>query len=146
MNSSLTKVQITKEQRTKLTRTSKVQSKRFARQLANYALGKKGDKVLIMDLRKLTSMTDFFVICSGDSEAQVKAITDHIEEKMKKRKIYPLNREGYTNLKWVLLDYFDVIMHVFHKDTRNFYNLESLWGDAKIESIIDKPAAGSSQK
>ena len=79
MNSSLTKVQITKEPRAKVTRISK----RLARQLANYALGKKGGEVLIMDLRKLTSMTDFFVICSGDSEVQVKAITDHIEEKMK---------------------------------------------------------------
>lgn len=138
MESGIKEVRDTKETRIKARTTKKGQSKRLAKQLANYALEKKADEILILDLRKLTSMTDFFVICSGDSDVQVKAIIDHIEEKMKKRKLKSLNREGYTNLKWVLLDYVDVVLHVFLKETRNFYNLESFWGDAKIEKISDE--------
>lgn len=117
--------------------TRKPSTKRLARQIANYVLEKKAHDVLIMDLRKLTSMTDFFVLCSADSGVQVKAIVDNVEEKMKKRRIRAWHREGYQNLKWVLLDYVDVVVHVFHKDTREFYSLESLWGDAKTEAIPD---------
>ena len=127
-----------KEQKTRPAVSRKPSTKRLARRIANYLLEKKAQDVLIMDLRKLTTMTDFFILCSGDSNVQVKAIVDNVEEKMKKRKIRAWHREGYQNLNWVLLDYVDVVVHIFHKDTRDFYCLESLWGDAKIETISDE--------
>ena len=112
-------------------------AKRLARQLAKISLEKKAFDVLIMDLRKLTGITDFFVLCSADSDTQVKAIVDHIIDEMEKRQQEVWHVEGYENLHWVLLDYVDVVVHVFHKNTRAFYNLENLWGDAKMEAIED---------
>lgn len=94
-----------------------------------------------MDLRKITTMTDFFVICSGDSDTQVKAIADAVMEGMKAKGIQTWHIEGFMALHWVLLDYVDVVVHIFHKDTRNFYGLERLWGDAKFEYVEDNPAA-----
>ena len=92
-----------------------------------------------MDLRKLTSMTDFFVICSADSDIQVKAIAGAVQEGLEQKALAPWHTEG-GSANWVLLDYVDVVLHVFHKNTRSFYNLEKLWGDAKIERVKDEPA------
>lgn len=90
-----------------------------------------------MDLRKLTSVTDFFVICSADSDVQIKAIADAVEDGLLPKGISPWHREaGSPN--WVLLDYVDVVLHIFHKDTRPYYNLEKLWGDATIDRIGEK--------
>ena len=111
--------------------------KRLAKRLAKYSLEKKAFDIVILDLRKLTTMTDFFVLCSADSDNQVKAIADHIKGEMKKRNIKPWHIEGYGQLRWVLMDFVDVIVHIFHKSAREFYNLEGLWGDAKIEIIED---------
>jgi len=121
-------------------------AKQLAREIANLTLTKKASDVAILDLRKITTMTDFFVICSGDSDTQVKAIADAVMEGMEKKGVRAWHNEGYTALNWVLLDYVDVVVHIFHKNTRNFYNLERLWGDAKFEYIEDKPATGQSQK
>ena len=130
------------EQAEKRTRTKTVRasgrSKRLARQLAKYTLEKKAYDVMILDLRKLTDITDFFVLCSADSDTQVKAIVDHIDEKMRRRKMKPWHVEGYENLRWVLLDYVDVVVHVFLRETREYYSLETLWGDAKTEVITDE--------
>ncbi|HHM24203.1 MAG TPA: ribosome silencing factor [Bacteroidetes bacterium] len=112
-------------------------SRRLARQLAKYTLEKKAYDVMILDLRKLTDVTDFFVLCSADSDTQVKAIVDHIDEKMRRRKLRPWHVEGYENLRWVLLDFVDVVVHVFQRETREFYSLETLWGDAKTEIVED---------
>lgn len=112
--------------------------KRLARRLAKYSLEKKAYDVIVMDLRKLTTMTDFFVLCSADSETQVKAIVDHINQKMGKHNIKPWHIEGYEQLRWVLLDFVDVVVHVFQRQVREFYNLEGLWGDAKTEIIEDQ--------
>ena len=90
-----------------------------------------------MDLRKLTDMTDFFVICSADSDVQVKAVADAIAEGTDSIGISAWHSEGLTHRQWVLLDYVDVVVHVFHKEVRKFYALEKLWGDAKIEVIED---------
>lgn len=90
-----------------------------------------------MDLREITSMTDFFVVCSGDSDIQVNAIADGVDEGLEKQGARPWHREaGSTN--WILLDYVDVVLHVFHKHTRAFYSLEKLWGDAKIQRLSDE--------
>ena len=112
--------------------------KRLANKLAKFTLEKKASNVVLMDLRKLTSMTDFFVVCSADSDTQVKAIVDHIKDQMKKQNIKVWHTEGYEKLRWVLMDFVDVIVHVFLKDVRDFYNLENLWGDAKAELVQDK--------
>lgn len=112
--------------------------KRLAKRLANYSLEKKATEVTVMDLRKITTMTDFFVLCTADSDTQVKAIVDHIREKMKEKNVRPWHVEGYEQLRWVLLDFVDVVVHVFQKDVRQFYNLEGLWGDAKVELIQDE--------
>lgn len=112
--------------------------KTLHRQIAELALTKKAKDVAILDLRKLTSMTDYFVICTGESETQVKAIADAIESGMEELGERAWHKEGLQNLQWVLLDYVDVVVHVFHKDARLFYGLEKLWGDARIQKVIDE--------
>lgn len=107
--------------------------------IARLALTKKAQDVMTMDLRGLTSMTDFFVVCSGDSDIQVKAIADAVEDGMETRGSPPWHRESGSS-NWILLDFVDVVLHVFHKNTRPYYNLEKLWGDAAILAITDEPS------
>lgn len=112
-------------------------SKILARKIARLTLTKKASDVLLMDLRRLTSMTDFFVVCSTDSDTQVKAIADAVVEGLEKEGIKVWHNEGVSQLRWVLLDYVDVVVHIFQKRIREFYNLEKLWGDAKFEGVED---------
>ena len=84
-------------------------------------------------------MTDFFVVCSADSDVQVKAIADAISDGTDKLGIPKWHSEGVTQRQWILLDYVDIVVHVFHREARKFYGLEKLWADAKIEKIVDKP-------
>ncbi len=110
---------------------------------------KKGFDVNVLDIRSLTSMSDYFVICSADSETQVKAIADEVEKSLKDDGIKIWHKEGYKALSWVLMDYVDVVVHVFKKDARSFYNLEKLWGDAVITEVEDpalKPPAPVKRK
>ncbi|RMD92819.1 MAG: ribosome silencing factor [Calditrichaeota bacterium] len=113
-------------------------SKTLARKIAKLSLEKKASNILILDLRRLTTITDFFVICTGESNTQVKAITDHIHEQLKKLRISPWHIEGYANQEWILMDYVNVVAHIFQPEVREFYGLERLWGDAKIEEINDE--------
>lgn len=100
-------------------------------------LEKKAIDVVLMDLREVKhAIADYFVICSGNSDTQIDAISESIEEEIHKHvKQNPWKREGKQNKEWVLLDYVDVVAHVFNKEKRNFYGLEELWGDAKISHI-----------
>lgn len=100
---------------------------------------KKGKDVVKIDLRKLENrITDFFVICHGTSFTQVDSICDSVEDNVRKeRSAKPWHVEGLDNCFWVLLDYGDVVVHVFLEEYRNFYSLESLWADAKIETVED---------
>ena len=111
--------------------------KTLAKKIAQLALTKKAHNVSILDLRNITDMTDFFVICSADSDVQVKAISDAITEGSEKLGVSAWHREGISQRQWVLLDYVDVVAHVFHREARRFYALEKLWGDAKIEIVED---------
>ncbi len=113
--------------------------KTLAKKIAALALTKKASRVVIMDLRKLTDMTDFFVVCSGDSDVQVKAIADAIIDGTENAGIDVWHKEGLSQRQWILLDYVDVVVHVFHKEARKYYALEKLWGDAKFEEIQDEP-------
>ena len=98
------------------------------------ALDKKAEQLVVLDLTKSSAFTDFFVICTGTNRRQVQAIADAVEEAIGKRGTKPAIVEGYDRGDWVLLDYFDFIVHVFMPASREFYNLERLWGDAeKIE-------------
>ncbi|GAB2616244.1 ribosome silencing factor [Belliella aquatica] len=98
---------------------------------------RKASDIVIMDLREVkNSMTDFFVVCSGTSNTQVEAIADAIEEEVIKTcKEKPWRTEGKNNNQWVLMDYFNVVTHIFLKDQREFYGIEELWGDAKFTYI-----------
>lgn len=94
------------------------------------ALGKKALDPVVLDLRQLTSITDYFIICSGQSNRQASAIADFIHLTLKEQDINPLSIEGFKEGHWVILDYGYVIIHVFHEPVREFYDLEGLWSDA----------------
>lgn len=94
------------------------------------ALDKKAEDVVVLDLRKASAFTDCFVICTGTNIRQVQAIADGVEEALRKKGLKPALVEGYQRGEWILIDYFDFIVHVFAPATREFYGLERLWGDA----------------
>jgi ribosome-associated protein len=91
-----------------------------------------------MDLRKVTDMTDFFIVCSADSDIQARAIADAVEAGTEKLGIPAWHQEGRSEAQWVLLDYIDIVVHIFHKEARKYYSLEKIWGDAKVEEIEDR--------
>jgi ribosome-associated protein len=104
------------------------------------ALDKKAADVVVLDLRNTSAFTDFFILCSGTSQRQVKAIADSVEETLRAAKVRPAHVEGYDRADWVLMDFFTFIVHVFTPQTRAFYALERLWGDAeKIEVKEESP-------
>lgn len=102
------------------------------------ALDKKAFDVLVLDLRNTPAFTDFFVICSGQSTRQVKAIADGVEEALRAARVRPAHIEGYDRAEWVLMDYFTFIVHVFTPQTRTFYSLERLWGDAERIEVSEE--------
>ncbi|MBV6420287.1 MAG: Ribosomal silencing factor RsfS [Ignavibacteriaceae bacterium] len=112
-------------------------STELANHIAEIIFTKKGFNVLKVDLRNLVTFTDYFVICSADSDVQVKAIADQVDKVLSDEGIRCWHREGLKALSWVLLDYVDVVVHIFKKDARDFYNLEKLWGDAPSEMMKD---------
>jgi ribosome-associated protein len=107
------------------------------------ALDKKAMDVVVLDLRNTPAFTDFFVLCSGQNQRQVKAIADAVEESLRAAKVRPAHVEGYDRAEWVLMDFFTFIVHVFTPQTRAFYSLERLWGDAERIDVSDEPPAGA---
>ena len=99
----------------------------------------KGKNILILDLRKIDEApADYFIICQGDSTTQIKAISDNIYKRVfLELGTKPYHREGFTESKWILVDYFDTIVHVFYPDTRKYYDLEDLWSDAAVQYFED---------
>lgn len=100
------------------------------RRAAELALDLKARQVVAMDLRGISSATDWFLVASGRSDVQVKAIADHVVEELRKEGHRPAHVEGLQGGRWVLVDYIDLVVHVFHPHARDFYQLENLWGDA----------------
>jgi ribosome-associated protein len=94
------------------------------------ALAKKAKNTIVLELKDLAVFTDYFVICSGESTTQVKAIAEYIETEFARNAIKPLSIEGLRYAHWVLMDYGDVIVHIFEEETRTYYELEKLWLDA----------------
>ena len=102
---------------------------------------KKAIDIKVLDISKVTTMADYFVICQGGSTTQMKAIADEIEEKLSEMGVKPFGREGMSTAYWILMDYSDVIIHIFSSESRSFYSIENLWSDAEnvdISHLIDE--------
>ena len=119
---------------TKTSPVATVTSSELAAQIAQLSLDMKGDQILSLDVKKLTSITDYFIICSADTDIQVKGIADFIRKNTFHK---PIRTEGYGQLNWVLLDYIDVIVHIFRTTERNYYEIEKLWADAPTTEYSD---------
>jgi ribosome-associated protein len=106
-----------------------------ARRAAQILLDNKANDVLLLDLRPVSDMTDFFIVASGTSDTHVRASAGHVVETLKKEGLAVHSVEGMEQGRWVLLDYVDFVVHVFHPTLRSFYQLERLWGDAPSVAV-----------
>ncbi|TAJ09232.1 MAG: ribosome silencing factor [Nitrospirae bacterium] len=119
------------------------ESKANALAIAQAALEKKADDVLVLDVAKLTSVADYLILCSGETERHVKAIADHIDQTLSGRRHPPLSMEGASTAQWILIDFGDVVAHIFRSDIRAHYGLEHLWADARqvrLPATLQTPA------
>lgn len=98
---------------------------------------KKGHDIRIIDINEVSSMGDYFIIADGSNKNQVQALCDNVEEFMHKAGAKLKNREGYSNGGWILLDYYDIIVHIFVEEERSFYDLEHIWRDGRLVSVGD---------
>ncbi len=119
-------------------------TKTTAKKVVSFALDKKAYDVLLMDVRKITTVTDFFIVCSGTSETQVKAIADSVIAQGKKYGLTVNHVEGYESRRWILIDMFEIVVHVFQPKVRSYYQLERLWGDAPTDRFGDESEAAAS--
>lgn len=108
-------------------------TKATAKKVVRFALEKKAFDIDLMDVRKITSVTDFFIVCTGTTDVHVKAIADSIVENCKKSDLPVYNVEGRESLRWVLIDLVEIVVHVFQPEVRSYYQLERLWGDAPTD-------------
>ena len=108
---------------------------------AELALDRKAQDVTLLDLRNLSSATDFFLIATGRSDTHVSAIADHVIDELKKEGVRPVGVEGLRGGRWVLVDYVDFVVHIFHPAAREFYQLERLWGDAPLQVLEPQQSA-----
>jgi ribosome-associated protein len=116
-------------------RSGSMRSSDLARRIAEIAADKKAVDIRLLDMREVVGYTDYFVICSGNTERQTKAIHDAIYQDLKdNEKLLPRRTEGEREARWILLDYLDTVVHIFTPDARAFYRLEQLWGEAPAES------------
>jgi ribosome-associated protein len=115
----------------------------IARAAAHAAADLKATDLVVLDLREVTDVTDFFVIASGTSDTHVRAVAEHITEELRKSGIRVHHAEGLQQGRWALLDFVDCVVHVFHPTLRQFYQLERLWGDATPLALEATPAGGS---
>ena len=110
---------------------------------AELAMERKAQELVVLDLRGISSATDYFLLGSGTSDIQVRSIAEHIIEELKKEGVRPGHVEGLEGGRWVLIDYIDFVVHVFHPQARSFYQLEGLWGDARRLDLEDTPPAST---
>ena len=121
-------------------RSKLIPSELLVHKVSEFALSKKAGDIHILDVRQQTTITDFFIICSGSTDIHVEAILDAILEGLEPE-TKPWHVEGRGAFYWVLIDYVDVVVHIFQQEARDFYQLERLWADAEMEVIEDKPEA-----
>ena len=100
-------------------------------------LDKKAVDITLIDVRGITTLTDYFIICTSDSDPQTRSIFNHIKDGLIIEKIKPWKTEGYEFLNWVIMDYVNFVIHIFNKETRDYYDFERLWADGKITKIKD---------
>jgi ribosome-associated protein len=117
--------------------TTTMDSTALAERIAEIAADKKAIDVRVLDLRGVVSYTDFFVVCSGNTERQTKAIHDAVHQELKQgpQRILPQRSEGEREARWILLDYLDCVVHIFTPEAREYYRLEHLWGEAPARSV-----------
>ncbi|MEP6708912.1 MAG: ribosome silencing factor [Verrucomicrobiota bacterium] len=120
------------------TRSPPITPEDLAKTCAELASNKKAEEIAVLDLREISTFTDYFVICSGTSEPHLKAIAGEIEARLREdHKVRPAAVDGFPASQWIVLDYLQVIVHVFHRDKRDFYSLEDLWSDAPRLTMAD---------
>lgn len=117
-----------------------------ARLAGRLALDKKGFDVRILKLKSISSVCDYFVIVSGSANVHVRAIAEGVEDGMRQDGHKPIMSEGVRQGNWVLLDYVDIVVHIFYEPTRRFYALEKLWGDAPVERLDEEPVRRGARK
>jgi ribosome-associated protein len=117
--------------------TSQIEMTPVLERASVLAADRKGADMLAMDLRGISNATDFFLLVSGTSDQHVRSIAEHIIEELKKEDVRPSHVEGLRAGRWVLIDYIDFVVHVFHPAARDFYQLERLWGDAPAQALDD---------
>lgn len=115
---------------------NQLQEEKYPEIIVKAADEKKARDMVVLDMRGVTLIADYFFICHGNSTTQVRAIADNIEEKLKEQGVMPLRREGVADAHWILLDYGHCVIHIFTEEDRNFYGLERLWGDAKRIDVL----------
>ena len=115
-----------------------------AKQIAKYAAEKKGENIILMDMRNALMMCDWFVLVTASSSRRLNAISNTIQDEMSKKRVFPAHVEGKNNPYWVLLDFQDVVVHLFHESIRDFYGLERLWSDVPVERVDSKCLAKTS--
>ncbi len=114
--------------------------KELANKIAAAASEKKAADILLLNMEGLSLVTDYYVICSASNSTLVKAVADNIEDKLGEQGVFPKHKEGYQEARWILLDFGDVVAHIFLEEERDFYNLEQLWADAPSEAFVDANA------
>ena len=119
----------------------KERSYELALKISELAKEKQAEDIVIMDVQEAAGFTNYFVIATGNSDVHLKTLTDHIEDSLSRYKVKVWHKEGYENLQWVLMDYIDVVVHLFDRETREYYDLETLWADAEKILVRDNDKA-----
>ena len=112
-----------------------INSNKIAKKISQLMLEKKAIDIKLINLNNITTLTDYFIICTSESDPQTRAIFNHIKDELLKDNIKPWKTEGYEHLQWVIMDYINFVVHIFNKETREYYNFERLWADADIIEV-----------
>jgi len=110
-----------------------LESNEMAAKIVSILEEKKAKDLNTIDIREISILADYFIICSGTSTTHIKTLADEVEEKMEQAGIELIHKEGYNSARWILLDYGDIVIHIFHEEDRGFYNLERLWSDGVMK-------------
>ena len=115
---------------------SELQGRELVDRIVDPAADKKAIDIRVLEVGDIVGYTDFFVVCSGNTERQVKAIKDGIYDELKREGVLPRRVEGEREARWILMDYLDAVVHIFTPDARAYYRLEQLWGEAPARSVV----------
>jgi len=115
--------------------SKKLESKKILDNITEILESKKARDISVINIENVSVLADYFVICSGTSSIHIRTLADELEEKMNERGFMLRHKEGYESAKWILLDYGDVVVHIFREEERNFYNLERLWSDGVFTRV-----------